>query len=368
MTTTRVGLVGLGNAGLTLHLPALQQLRSASVVGAYDLDPECRRRAEREWRVPIVSDFDEVLARRPDVVVVGTPPDSHLEYCLRALRAGADVICEKPLASSLAEADAILAAAAAAGRLVAVNHEFREMPIFRAVRDELRRGESGSLVFLQIWQLMDLPPWQEPGWRGRLLQRTLYEAGTHLVDYAISLFGERPLAVQATTSTCGVREDSTDAVALVTLEFSRGRLAQVIQNRLCKGETQYFEVRADAERASFRASFGGRARLSAGLFRSTRPHVRVEYGVSGLAWQEQRHERRLLARNPRNPGVAATRRLFEGALAAFSARQEPPVSARSARDVLEVIAACYRSAAEGRRLRLDTLTGALDFDLAGTGR
>ena len=112
----------------------------------------------------------------------------------------------------------------------------------------------------------------------------------------------------------------------------------MIQNRLCKGETQYFEVRADAERASFRASFGGRARLSAGLFRSTRPHVRVEYGVSGLAWQEQRHERRLLARNPRNPGVAATRRLFEGALAAFSARQEPPVSARSARDVLEVIA------------------------------
>jgi predicted dehydrogenase len=90
------------------------------------------------------------LVGRPAVVVVGTPPDSHLEYCLRALRAGADVICEKPLASSLAEADAILAAAAAAGRLVAVNHEFREMPIFRAVRDELRRGESGSLVFLQI--------------------------------------------------------------------------------------------------------------------------------------------------------------------------------------------------------------------------
>jgi hypothetical protein len=58
---------------------------------------------------------------------------------------------------------------------------------------------------------MDLPPWQEPGWRGRLLQRTLYEAGTHLVDYAISLFGERPLAIQATTSTCGVREGSTDA-------------------------------------------------------------------------------------------------------------------------------------------------------------
>jgi predicted dehydrogenase len=186
-----------------------------------------------------------------------------------------------------------------------------------------------------------------------MLQRTLYEAGVHLVDFLIALFGERPVAVQAWTSTCGVREGETDAVALVTLEFSRGRLAQIVQNRLCKGETQYFEVRADTTRASLRASFGGRARLSAGLFRSTRPHLRFEYGTAGIAWQETGTRRRFLARNPREPGMMATRLVLERTLTAFRTGGEPPASGEAGRDVLAVIGAAYRSAATGTRVIID---------------
>ena len=126
-----------------------------------------------------------------------------------------------------------------------------------------RRANGREVVFAQVWQLMDLPPWAEPGWRGQMLRRTLYEAGVHLVDFLMALFGERPVSVTASVSTCGVRESESDAVALCTLEFSRGRLAQIIQNRLCKGETQYFEVRAETRR-----------RLAAGLVRRTSAHHR----------------------------------------------------------------------------------------------
>jgi predicted dehydrogenase len=263
------------------------------------------------------------------------------------------VICEKPFVTSLAEADQVLEAARRAGRRIALNHEFREMPIFRAVRDAVADKKSGDLVVAQVWQLMDLPPWAEPGWRGQMLQRTLYEAGVHLVDFLMALFGERPVSVQAAISTCGVREGVTDAVALVTLEFSRGRLAQIVQNRLCKGETQYFEVRADTTRASIRASFGGRARLTAGLFRSTRPHVRFEYGTAGIAWRETGARRHLLARNPRDPGMIATRLVFEHTLEAFRNGGEPPASGETGRDVLAVIGAAYRSAATGCRVTID---------------
>jgi predicted dehydrogenase len=227
------------------------------------------------------------------------------------------------------------------------------MPIFRALRDA---APPKDIIFAQVWQLMDLPPWAEPGWRGQMLQRTLYEAGVHLVDFLMALFGEKPRAVSGTVSTCGVREGDTDAVALVTLEFSRGRLAQVVQNRLCKGETQYFEVRAETSTGSLRASFGGRARLTAGLHRSTRPHVRVDYGVSGMAWREVGNNRTLLARNPKEPGMIATRFVFEKTLAAFRSGGAPPASAQDARDVLEVIAACYHAAATGRRVRLEGST------------
>lgn len=350
----RVAVIGLGNAGFTLHLPALAGIPGVETVGGVDPDPARRERAAARYRIPVFADFDALLAAaKPEVVVVGTPPDSHAGYCLRALAAGAHVICEKPFVSSLAEAAAVFEAARRAGRRVALNHEFREMPIFRAVRDAVAEAGNGGLVFAQVWQLMDLPPWAEPGWRGQMLQRTLYEAGVHLVDFLMALFGERPVAVQATTSTCGVREGETDAVALVTLEFSRGRLAQIVQNRLCKGETQYFEVRADTARASLRASFGGRARISAGLYRSTRPHLRVEYGGAGIAWSEVGNRRRLLARNPRDPGMLATRSVFQRTLEAFQKGGDPPASGETGRDVLAVIAAAYDSAATGCRVTIN---------------
>lgn len=349
----RVALTGLGNAGQTLHLPALAGIPSATVVGITDFDAGRREEAARRWRVPVFDSFEEMLRHaRPELVLIGTPPDSHAGYCLQALESGAHVLCEKPFVSSLDEADMVIEAAHHAGRVVALNHEFREMPIFRAIRDQVGTSQVGPLVFAQVWQLMDLPPWKEPGWRGQMLQRTLYEAGVHLVDFLMALFGEKPVAVSATTSTCGVRDGESDAVALVTLEFSRGRLAQIVQNRLCRGETQYFEVRADCTEASLRASFGGRARLSMGLHRSTRPHVRVDYGVSGMAWREVGNRRTLLARNPKEPGMIATRLVIERTLAAIRDGTRPPASAEDAREGLEVIAACYHAARTGERVVL----------------
>ncbi len=351
---TRVAVIGLGNAGFTLHLPALAGIAGVSIAGGCDPDPARRQRSKDRYGIAVFEEFDQLVAEaRPDVIVIGTPPDSHASYCLRSFAAGAHVICEKPFVSSVAEADQVLAAARAAGKRIALNHEFREMPIFRALRDEVARLSPSGPIFTQVWQLMDLPPWAEPGWRGQMLQRTLYEAGIHLIDFLLALYGETPVSVQASVSTCGVREGETDAVAIATLEFSRRRLATVIQNRLCKGETQYFEVRAETPSASIRASFGGRARLSAGLFRSTRPHVRFDFGAAGLAWREVGTTRTPLAKNPKDPGMLATRYVFEKTLAAFTSGGAPPASGEDGRTVLEVISACYRSASLGRRISMD---------------
>jgi len=349
----RVAIIGLGSAGAGLHLPALAGIPSVVVVGGCDLDLRCAQRAAARWNIPVFSEPDEMLARtNADVVIVATPPASHAEHCLRVLAAGAHVICEKPFVSSLEEADRVIAAAAAANRQVAVNHEFREMPIFRALIDQVAGGGAGALRFVQAWQLMNPPAGHEGGWRGQMAERTLFEAGVHLVDLIISLFGEKPESVQA--SMCGRangRRDA-DAIVLATLTFSGDRLAHLTQNRLSQGDSQYFEVRADADRASFRASFGGRARLSAGLLRSKKLHLRFEYGSSGLAWREDGHRRRRLAHNPPNPNMRATREVLKSALAAFERNAPPGSSTAQARDVLEVVAGCYLSAATGERVQL----------------
>lgn len=364
---SRIAVVGCGNAGSTLHLPALAGIDSAEVVGAADLDSTRRAAAAERFRVPVFSSLGSMLTEaRPDVVIIGTLPHTHAELCLQAIEAGCDVICEKPFVSTLDEADRLIAAADAAGRRIALNHEFREMAIFRAVRDAAAE-QPGGVVFAQAWQNMDLPPWAEPGWRGEILTQTLYEAGIHLVDFLMALFGEKPVAVTANVSTCGVRDEESDAVALVTMEFSRGRLAQVIQNRLCKGETQFFEVRAETSGTSLRASFGGRARISAGMLRNTKPHLRVEYGVSGLAWREEGHARSVIGKNPKDPAMVATRVLLEKTLDAFRRGTRPPATAQDGRDVMEVIAACYSSSATGRRVDLSGAPSADELESAGVG-
>lgn len=344
----RIGIVGLGNAATSLHLPALKDISAAQVVGGVDPVKASRERAASEFGIPVFDDFDRMIAEaKPEAVIIATPPDTHFEFAMRVLDSGCHLICEKPFTSTLPEADQVLARAGDDLR-VAMNHEFRRMPIFHAVQ----QADAGDIRFAQVWQLMNLPPWEEKGWRSQMPGRSFYEGGIHLVDYAMFLFGEKPLSVSATVSGGGQR-DATDAVTVATLEFSRGRLAQVIQDRVCPGDTQYFETRVDCENGSLRASFGGRARVSAGLHRSTTPHVRFEVGASGLAWRETGHRRSTIARNPGNAPMVATRLLLDETITAFSNGTEAPASGEAGRDVLEVLAACYLSANRGTRVVLD---------------
>ena len=99
--------------------------------------------------------------------------------------------------------------------MVAVNHEFRENPIFRAVRDGVASGRYGRLVFCQVWQLVNMPPWKEPTpWRAGMANRTLLEGGVHLVDLLLRCSASLPTAVYARHS-AGFHEDrDADAIQL----------------------------------------------------------------------------------------------------------------------------------------------------------
>lgn len=350
----RVGFAGLGWAARAFHLPPLKEIPGVQVVGGFDAAEAQRRSWVTEAGFPAYESLEELAERgRPDLVIVATPPDSHADLCVAAVEAGLHVFCEKPFVMNVAEADRVIAAADAAGRHVAVNHEFREKPIFKAVHDKIGTQEAGRLVFCQVWQLMDLAPWDEPvAWRAAMPNRTLFEGGVHLVDLLLMIFGELPTAVYARHSTGLETERQADAIHLVTFEFSGGRLAQLTIDRLCQAGTRYVELRADCERASLRASLGGRALVQIGKKRAEKTGVRVDVGSGGLAWMERGLDRQTLARNPRQAGMHATGTLLRKMFAALEAGQEPPSSARVARDLLRVIEAAYESAATGTRVEL----------------
>lgn len=351
---TRVAVAGLGRAARLYHVPSLARIDGAELVGGFDPLESSRTSWTAETGTPAYAELDELLARTtPEVVIVSTPPETHADLCVRCLEAGAHLIVEKPFAESVADADRVLAAAAVAGRRVAVNHQFVEAPIFRAVIEAARRGEYGRLAFGQVWQLMDLAPWDEPtAWRAGMARRTLLEGGVHLVYLLVALFGEVPVAVTAQHS-AGYHEDpEADAVQLVTLEFPGRRLGQITIDRLCKGGTRYMELRGDCERGSLRASLGGRAVVQLGMKRAERTGARLDFGAGGLAWVETGLRRKTLARSPRDMTTKATERVLQGALQAFRNGVEPASSGASARETIAIIDAAYRSAETGARVPL----------------
>src|SRR5262249_37084813 len=162
--------------------------------------------------IPVFADVVELLAKpRPDLVIVASPPALHAAHCIAAMNAGADVLCEKPFTASVREGRDVLARAAAAGRPIAVNHEFRTMRVIGdATACASVTGRRPSVH--QVGQATDHAPAGERGWRGQLKRRGLYEAGVHLVDLAVQLFGEMPLAVSATFAGGDDGESAADAI------------------------------------------------------------------------------------------------------------------------------------------------------------
>jgi predicted dehydrogenase len=349
----RVAVAGLGRVAHDLHWPALRRLGEAELVGGADPSGEARERWRRETGTLACETFAELLeGTLPELVIVAAPPESHAELAVEALASGAHVLCEKPLAPSRADADRILAAAAAAGRGVAVNHNLRAMPIFAAVRDQIG-GPAGRLLFAQAWQLVDLPPWRDPrDWSASRPDRTLLEGGIHGIDLLLFLFGERPVAVSARQASGTGAPADADAISLVTLEFPGGRLAQLTSSTLCPSGARHLDLRADCELASLRASIGGRALLKIGKKRAQRGGIKVEFGGGGTAWIERGLRRRTIARNRRNPARQATQLLLAGTIGAFDRGGEPPCSGEGAREALEVVEAAYRSARTGERIQL----------------
>lgn len=139
----RVAVIGCGTVAPT-HLRALWRLRGVEVAALCDHQEARAVEMAREFQVPrIYTDPAELLVReRPDAVHVLTPPATHRDLTLQALRQGAHVLVEKPMALDTDEADEMVDAARSHRRSLAVCHNFLFDP---AIVDALRLAKSGRI-------------------------------------------------------------------------------------------------------------------------------------------------------------------------------------------------------------------------------
>lgn len=140
----RVGVVGVGlRAGIARHVA--ESGVAAEIAAASDPDERGRARAREMFgAVDIVAGHRE-LATRVDAAIVTSPDWTHAEIAVDLLRAGVAVYLEKPLATTLPDADAVLAAARETGTPLYIGHNFRHAAVVRTLRDVVTRGEIGEV-------------------------------------------------------------------------------------------------------------------------------------------------------------------------------------------------------------------------------
>lgn len=216
--------------------------------------------AETDWRTLIAR--DDV-----DVVDVCTPGDSHAEIAVAALEAGKHVLCEKPLANTVAEAEAMVAAADAArarGQLAMVGFNYRRTPAMALARRLVAEGRVGTLRHLRATYLQDwlVDPQAPLGWRLRKESAgsgALGDLGAHIVDLAQHLAGEELAGVSAVTETFvrqrplpsgGTGEVTVDDAALFTGRFASGALASFETSRVAAGRKNALRIEINGDRGS----------------------------------------------------------------------------------------------------------------------
>ncbi|MEU6811468.1 Gfo/Idh/MocA family oxidoreductase [Streptomyces sp. NPDC046831] len=238
-----------------------------------------RAAADRHGWTSAETDWRDLIARDDvDVVDICTPGDSHAEIALAALAAGKHVLCEKPLANSVAEAEAMTRAAeeaAARGQMAMVGFNYRRVPATALARRMVAEGRVGTLRHVRVTYLQDwlVDPSFPLTWRLRRESAgsgSLGDLGAHIVDLAQYLAGEplagvsaltetfvreRPLPSGATSGLSGVAAAGTgqvtvDDAAVFTGRFASGALASFEATRYATGRKNALRIELNGERGS----------------------------------------------------------------------------------------------------------------------
>ena len=227
-----VGLFGYGAIGRE-HADAVGEVEGLELRGIADLARERLAEASARFQVASHTDAGALLSDPSvDLVVVGVPPALHTQAVLQCLAAGKHVVCEKPFALRTSDADRMLAAAAAAGRLITVYQSRRWDSDFVAMRDAVRRGEIGDAFYLEAF----IGGYGHPCsfWHSHedVSGGTIFDWGSHYFDWMLQLLPGEVVRVAASAHK-RVWHDVTNADQVrVEVTFAGGEQASFLQSEV----------------------------------------------------------------------------------------------------------------------------------------
>ncbi|MEV5609522.1 Gfo/Idh/MocA family oxidoreductase [Streptomyces sp. NPDC052225] len=329
----RIGLIGTGRIG-AFHASTLAALPAVSGVVVHDADERSARAVADRVAGEVAGDLDGLLGARLDGVVVAAPTAAHAELILAAQRAGLPTFCEKPVAGSLAETDAVLAALTGAPLHIGFQRRFDAG--YRELRDAVAAGRLGWTHTVRACTADPTPPpaGYVPGSGG-----IFRDCSVHDYDIVRWVTGREVVSVYATGANRGeeffaAAGDVDTAVSVLTLDD--GTLATCTATRY---NGAGYDVRLEV--------CGSKGSLVAGLTDAT-PLVSAD----GASWP---------AGTPYPGFMERFRDAYRAELAAFTevvAGSRPsPCTGADARAALAIAEAATRSRAEGRAVAVPGVDG-----------
>jgi UDP-N-acetyl-2-amino-2-deoxyglucuronate dehydrogenase len=243
------------------------------VVAIADPDLGRAQRRIRAYRLTDAVAFDSVDAvlgdgRNIDLASVCTPPSSHAEIAARLLDAGVNTLLEKPMAPSLAECDAILAAADRGGAVLSVVAQNRFTNPMMRLKQVLDSGLAGRVLHAQV----DSHWWRGPSyydlwWRGTWQSEgggcTLNHA-VHHID-ALQWMVAAPVAIQAMIANVDHGNSEVEDLSLAILRFPDGALGQITSSVVHHGQDQQIVFQAERAKVAMPWTVSAQAQQSNGF-------------------------------------------------------------------------------------------------------
>jgi len=337
----RIALVGCGRIS-ERHFDAIAKTPSLQLVAVCDDVAERARQAGEKMSVPFYTSFAQLLEERPsDVVAICTPSGLHPRHGIMAAEKGAHVICEKPMATRLEEADALVHACDEAGVYLFVVKQNRLNPAIQLLKRSIDLGRFGRIYLANTtvrWQrpqsYYDMAPWRGT-WEfdgGAFMNQA-----SHYVDMIQWLVGPVE-TVSAKTATLARRIESEDS-GVAVLRFRNGALGTIEVTMLAYPRNLEGSVTILGEKGSVKVGGTALNRIETWEF--------AEY-------HDIDREAELLrgAPNPLSVYGSGHKPYYENVVRVLRGEAAPETDGREGRKSLELILGIYESARAEREIAL----------------
>ncbi len=339
-----IAVVGLGALALENIIPGFAEAKSVRLVALVSGEPDKARLVAAQYGVPEKNLYDynnfDRIKDNPDIdiVYIVLPNALHVEFTIRAAQAGKHVLCEKPMAASVAEAQSMVDACKAANRSLMIAYRLQYTPEHRTLIQMARSKAYGTV------QMIEAVNGQNDAPNGQWRQIKSMAGGGSLPDvglYCLNAFryitGEEPVAVtaQLTQPKNDPRFREIEDVAIFTLRFPSGVIASGT-SAYSFHESRFLRVHAETGWFGIDPAFG---------------YDNLQLAINRKAGKASATETRRFT--PKSQFAQE----MDAFAASLHAGQEPRTGGAEGLQDMKVMAAIYQAAASGGVVTMPTVTG-----------